>query len=140
MKHFLASLFLYCSFHAVGLSSVAFSQVSAPVEQLSFDDETVKTKDRTVDNILFEDDYFRISPVYPNPTEHVARFTYSLSKGYKARMVLRNALGSVEKIVVLNPNLTEVNLNLFNYKPGLYFYSIQYQGSTVASRTLIVKS
>jgi len=66
------------------------------------------------------------------------RFRYTLSKPSKARLVLYNALGQVEEVLVdkmVNPGVYELKPNKF-LPSGIYFIQLQTQEKTVTQKII----
>jgi hypothetical protein len=83
---------------------------------------------------------FSISPIFPNPTSSDAQLRYMLDPSADAQVILRNALGSIVKVYILNPAHNRIQLNLPELKPGMYIYSIKHNKETVVSKPLIIRS
>jgi len=82
----------------------------------------------------------RLSQVYPNPAGNTASFDYSLTGGIQtAKLEVHNLLGSVVKEAVLTEALGKVTLHISDLQEGMYFYTLNAGGKSVASGKLIVR-
>lgn len=76
---------------------------------------------------------------YPNPTSNRVTIEHNLNSNYgKTELVIRNITGSVLYSNPINGS-SKTNVSLEDFSAGIYFYSIENQGKTIATKKLIVK-
>lgn len=76
---------------------------------------------------------------YPNPATDKVSIEHNLSSNTgKTELVIRNITGAVLYSTPIN-GTTKTNVSLENFSAGIYFYSIENQGKTIATKKLIVK-
>ena len=76
---------------------------------------------------------------YPNPATEKVSIEHNLSSNTgKAELVIKNITGAVLYSSPIN-GTTKTDVSLENFSAGIYFYSIENQGKTIATKKLIVK-
>jgi hypothetical protein len=76
---------------------------------------------------------------YPNPATDKVSIEHNLSSNTgKAELVIKNITGAVLYSSPIN-GTTKTDVSLENFSAGIYFYSIENQGKTIATKKLIVK-
>lgn len=76
---------------------------------------------------------------YPNPATDKVSIEHNLSSNTgKTELVIKNITGAVLYSTPIN-GTTKTNVSLENFSAGIYFYSIENQGKTIATKKLIVK-
>ena len=76
---------------------------------------------------------------YPNPTSNRVTIEHNLNSNYgKTELVIRNITDSVLYSNPINGS-SKTNVSLEDFSAGIYFYSIENQGKTIATKKLIVK-
>ncbi|MEN7548954.1 T9SS type A sorting domain-containing protein [Rapidithrix thailandica] len=89
---------------------------------------------------LFVNNKIEISKIYPNPATSFAAFDYRLSDGgQKAKITIRNVLGSEIGVYELSPFENRVKFNLDTYNTGVYFYTLSLNDQTIVTRKFMVK-
>lgn len=76
--------------------------------------------------------------VYPNPANTHCTISYQLPTVANAQLKVYDMLGKVVEEYSLTDSQGNVSLQVKNYKPGIYFCSIEAGGKTVQTRKLIV--
>ena len=77
--------------------------------------------------------------VFPNPAEGNINFDYQLENNLQHSLIIYNTLGSRMKKIELNKFANNLNLNISDWKSGMYFYSIFKQDESKFNGRFIVK-
>lgn len=75
--------------------------------------------------------------VYPNPADDFLRVQYEVTKD--ASFELINLVGAKVYSTRLDAQSTEMELDLSNLNPGVYFYTLKSEGKVVISRKLVIR-
>jgi hypothetical protein len=79
------------------------------------------------------------SNAYPNPSDKVAYFDYSLEADLtNAKLVISNLLGAVVETLSIPANEDRIQINTAGLQNGLYICSLEVQKNVVATRKLII--
>jgi hypothetical protein len=79
------------------------------------------------------------SNAYPNPSDKVAYFDYSLQADLtNAKLVISNLLGAVVETVNIPASEQRIQINTAGLQNGLYICSLEVQNNVVATRKLII--
>jgi hypothetical protein len=92
------------------------------------------------DDKLFANDQIDVSNIYPNPANDVVNLNYViLSPDIKAKITIRNVLGSVIAETELLPHVKQVSIQMNEYAAGLYFYTLSINNKSVITKKFLVK-
>lgn len=84
----------------------------------------------------------KMSNVYPNPVTSAASFVtvdYKLPSGSNIGSIkVNNLLGTTVSVAELNRNEGSAQINVSNFKNGVYFYSLIINNSSVITRKFVV--
>lgn len=76
---------------------------------------------------------------YPNPATNRVTIEHNLNSNYgKSQLVIRNITGAELYSTPINGS-SKTNVSLENFTAGIYFYSIENQGKSIATKKLIIK-
>lgn len=78
---------------------------------------------------------------YPNPASSSVTVKYDINMPHfsSADLVVKNLMGATLYSTPLTNTSDKVVINLSDFSPGIYFYSIQQGGKTLLTKKLIVK-
>lgn len=80
-----------------------------------------------------------VSDSYPNPARSVAKVNYSLAQGWRnAEVKVYSMLGSLVKTVALTEDQGTLKLNVASLPAGMYFYTLEVNDQTVATKKMMV--
>ena len=83
---------------------------------------------------------FYLKEAAPNPAMNEVTFKYSFASGNKtASIQLFNVLGSKVKTIELNAQEEMVRINVTDFNPGVYFYTLTVDGVNKLSHRLVIK-
>lgn len=81
-----------------------------------------------------------ISDIYPNPATTAVNINFDMpSTVNTAKVQLINLLGSVVKEVNIEPNSSNLSMDISELKGGVYFYAVVINGDVYKTRKLLVK-
>ncbi|MDR2084390.1 MAG: T9SS type A sorting domain-containing protein [Bacteroidales bacterium] len=87
---------------------------------------------------IFEEKYE--TSVYPNPVIDVANFVYRLPEGQtNATLTIMSYTGNKLREINLPKNQNKISVNLSDLPTGIYLYSINSGGKTIATNKLVVQ-
>ncbi|MBK7572028.1 MAG: T9SS type A sorting domain-containing protein [Bacteroidetes bacterium] len=66
----------------------------------------------------------KVFSVYPNPTTGIINLTYEIENDQSGEIIITDALGVKKAVVKIDHNNSEMNINLSDLAPGIYYYSI----------------
>lgn len=77
---------------------------------------------------------------YPNPATENVTIQYETvdTKCSPAYLIIKNIMGSVVERIPLSENNGKLVLDISNYSPGLYFYSIESNGKLILTKKLVI--
>ncbi|HSI90856.1 MAG TPA: T9SS type A sorting domain-containing protein, partial [Adhaeribacter sp.] len=81
-----------------------------------------------------------LSNIYPNPASDKATVAYALKDAASVELTLTNIIGSKVRTLNLGKKAAgshELNLNISDLKPGVYFCTLK-AGDTVVTKRLVV--
>ncbi|MGE5318206.1 MAG: M14 family zinc carboxypeptidase [Chloroflexota bacterium] len=107
-----------------------------------FDDVTINMIDRTVNtnDLDVSSTLPYLSEGYPNPSNDVVKFNYSLKKSTtNGRILVSDISGRVLKTITLQANENQVSLNLGELKPGIYMCTLKSNEGSVSRKVSVVK-
>lgn len=97
------------------------------------DDPAVK-----VDEFDYKD--IVLSDVYPNPSVRIAQFDYKLkNQSVKARIAINSFIGNPIADYELDPERNSLPINVSDFNPGIYFYTLFLDNKNIVTKKLVVK-
>jgi hypothetical protein len=93
----------------------------------------------SADEPLFANEQISISSIFPNPATTVASIKYNMNSAVDAKIVLCNVLGSVLGEYRLVKDANQLNIATSELTPGVYFYTLSINGSSMVTKKVIVK-
>lgn len=94
------------------------------------------------ENKVDEFDYKEIilSDVYPNPSNRIAQFDYELKNTrIKARISINSFIGNPVADYELDPSRKSLVINVSDFNPGVYFYTLFLDNKNIVTKKLVVK-
>ncbi len=92
------------------------------------------------DDKLFANDQIDVSNIYPNPATDVVNINYSFMQAdVRAKITIRNVLGSVVAEEELSPQAKQIEIQVNEYTAGLYFYTLSINNKSVITKKFLVK-
>lgn len=77
---------------------------------------------------------------YPNPASGNVNINYSYNgNASDLQLVVKNLMGATVNIVPLDVNGDKVIMNVSEFTPGIYFYSLEADGRAIMTKKLLVK-
>lgn len=123
----------------VGSLIYRFSNVANPDDYTDLE-ISISVTERTIEGVLYSSDNLELSDVFPNPVSETAVFNYQLKDNSKeAKIVIHNVLGSVAGEYILSSFENRLKVDMENYNPGVYFYSLYLDNEGVATKKLVVR-
>ncbi|TDK44763.1 T9SS type A sorting domain-containing protein [Algoriphagus formosus] len=89
-----------------------------------------------------ESDYdaITISEVYPNPSNRVAQLDYKLKKRETlAKITINSFIGNPVAEYELDPDRSSLLINVSDFHPGVYFYTLFLDNKNIVTKKLVVK-
>ncbi|SFU19619.1 Por secretion system C-terminal sorting domain-containing protein [Algoriphagus locisalis] len=81
-----------------------------------------------------------LSDVYPNPSVRIAQFDYALkNKSIKARIAINSFIGNPIANYELDPDRNTLAINVSDFNPGVYFYTLFLDNKNIVTKKLVVK-
>lgn len=77
--------------------------------------------------------------VYPNPADDFLRVQYQVGKGKDNTFELINLVGATVYQTALSADQTEIQLDLSDIRPGVYFYVLKGDGEVQMCKKLVVR-
>jgi hypothetical protein len=93
-------------------------------------------------NKIDESDYdaITISEVYPNPSNRVAQLDYKLKKRETlAKITINSFIGNTVAEYELDPERSSLLINVSDFNPGVYFYTLFVDNKNIVTKKLVVK-
>lgn len=92
------------------------------------------------DDKLYSSTQIDISNIYPNPAHDVVKFSYTLlDPALKAKITIRNVLGSVIAEEELSHETRQLDIQVNEYTAGMYFYTLSINNKSVITKKFLVK-
>lgn len=118
----------YCFYDASNISD----SVCVNIRYSALDPNSVKKNNKS------EEKGF-LNNAYPNPANTFATVEYTLPRTAKsARLVISNMIGSTVKEFNINNSKGVIVIPVSQLDNGFYFYSLQADGNTIATKRLVV--
>ncbi|NVK49697.1 MAG: T9SS type A sorting domain-containing protein [Cyclobacteriaceae bacterium] len=89
-----------------------------------------------------ESDYdaIRISDVYPNPSNRIAQLDYVLKQPRaNAKITINSFIGNPVAEFELDPDQNTLVINVSDFHPGVYFYTLFVDNKNIVTKKLVVK-
>ncbi len=81
-----------------------------------------------------------LSDVYPNPSNRIAQFDYEYKNPkVKARIAINSFIGNPVAEYELDPNRKSLVINVSDFNPGVYFYTLFLDNKNIVTKKLVVK-
>lgn len=81
-----------------------------------------------------------ITDIYPNPAQRVAQVDYQVKdKSVEARIAINSFIGNPVQSYVLDPERNTLLINVSDFNPGVYFYTLFVGNKNVVTKKLVVK-
>lgn len=93
-------------------------------------------------NKISEFDYedLSLSDVYPNPSNRVAHFDYLIkNRSAVARISINSFIGNPVAEYQLDPERNTLQVNVSDFNPGVYFYTLFVDNKNIVTKKLVVK-
>ncbi|PZX50700.1 putative secreted protein (Por secretion system target) [Algoriphagus ratkowskyi] len=91
-----------------------------------------------VDEFDYKD--IMLSDVYPNPSVRIAQFDYNIkNQSVKARIAINSFIGNPIADYDLDPDRNALVINVSDYNPGIYFYTLFLNNKNIVTKKLVVK-
>lgn len=88
----------------------------------------------------FSSDILTLSDVYPNPSQRVAQLDYYiLDKNSNARIAINSFIGNPVADYTLDPERNTLVINVSDFNPGVYFYTLFVDNKNIITKKLVVK-
>ncbi len=80
-----------------------------------------------------------ISNAYPNPANHNFSVNYQLNGNTKGELIINDLLGKEIQRIAVNEKEGNVVVNTSQLTAGIYFYSLQVDGSKITTKKVIIE-
>ncbi|MFC3879292.1 T9SS type A sorting domain-containing protein [Algoriphagus namhaensis] len=88
----------------------------------------------------FTHDAISITDVYPNPSQRIAQIDYEIKdQDVKARIAINSFIGNPIQSYTLDPERNTLLINVSDFNPGVYFYTLFVDNKNVVTKKLVVK-
>ncbi|GGZ28424.1 hypothetical protein GCM10007049_21750 [Echinicola pacifica] len=78
--------------------------------------------------------------VYPNPSNRVAQIDYSIKNpNANIKLLINSFIGNPIQEITLSPRQKTVLINVSDFNPGVYFYTLIVNGENIITKKLVVK-
>lgn len=92
------------------------------------------------EDLLFVSDKLRVLNAYPNPANEYTEIDYQMSAGVgTAKISLYNVIGNNVAEYDLDKNDRQLRIQTREMPTGVYFYRLQLEGKTVATKKLLIR-
>ncbi|OYX12953.1 MAG: hypothetical protein B7Z16_16240 [Algoriphagus sp. 32-45-6] len=82
----------------------------------------------------------QLSEIYPNPSNRIAQLDYEVvNPKAKAKITINSFIGNPIAEYELDPNRTSLVINVSDFQPGVYFYTLFVDNKNVVTKKLQVK-
>ncbi len=82
----------------------------------------------------------KLSEIYPNPSNRIAQLDYELvNPKTKAKITINSFIGNPIAEYELDPERNSLVINVTDYQPGVYFYTLFVDNKNVVTKKLQVK-
>ncbi|MBB6325914.1 hypothetical protein FHS59_001542 [Algoriphagus iocasae] len=98
----------------------------------------VSNPNKKVDEFDYKD--LILSDVYPNPSNRIAQLDYQLKNpNAKAKIAINSFIGNPVAEYELDPDRTSLVINVSDFNPGVYFYTLFVDNKNIVTKKLQVK-
>lgn len=98
----------------------------------------VEDSDVKVDEFDYKD--IVLSDVYPNPSVRTAQFDYNFkNQSVKARITINSFIGNPIADYELVPERNTLAIDVSDFNPGIYFYTLFLDNKNIVTKKLVVK-
>lgn len=141
MKKILLILTITFSYFGIYAQSVIdFSEISLrQKETIIYDYSYTNTSNDIAQEYLIDAKKLKLHPAYPNPAKSFIFFSYALAQNSRASIKIHNVLGSEIAEYELNPNNEKLKIHVDQFDAGVYFYTIELDGKSLATKKMIIK-
>jgi len=88
----------------------------------------------------FEHEAISLTDVYPNPSQRIAQIDYDLKQGdVDARISINSFIGNPVSSYDLEPGQNTLVINVSDFNPGVYFYTLFVNNKNIVTKKLVVK-
>lgn len=82
----------------------------------------------------------KLSEIYPNPSNRIAQLDYELmNPKASAKIAINSFIGNPIAVYDLDPNRNSLVINVTDFQPGVYFYTLFVDNKNVVTKKLQVK-
>lgn len=97
-------------------------------------------KEKVQEGMFYASDDVQLSDVFPNPVKENAIFNYNyINTEKEARLVIHSVLGSIISEFDLSPYESRLSIEVNDYNPGVYFYTLYIDNEGVATKKMVVR-
>jgi hypothetical protein len=98
----------------------------------------VSNAENRVDEFDYKD--VILSDVYPNPSNRIAQLDYKYKNSkVKAKIAINSFIGNPVAEYDLDPSRKSLVINVSDYNPGVYFYTLFLDNKNIVTKKLVVK-
>ncbi len=98
----------------------------------------VTNPNASIDDFDYED--LILSDVYPNPSNRVAQIDYKIkNRQVKAKITINSFIGNPVGEYELDQERSSLVINVSDFKPGVYFYTLFVDNKNIVTKKLVVK-
>lgn len=98
----------------------------------------VLNPDKKVDEFDYKE--LTLSDVYPNPSNRIAQLDYKLKfPNIEAKIAINSFIGNPVAEYVLDPERNSLVINVSDFNPGVYFYTLFVDNKNIVTKKLVVK-
>ncbi len=88
----------------------------------------------------YENEEISLTDVYPNPSQRIAQIDYEIKDfGVEARIAINSFIGNPVASYDLNPEINTLVINVSDFNPGVYFYTLFVDNKNIVTKKLVVK-
>ncbi|WP_137402419.1 T9SS type A sorting domain-containing protein [Echinicola rosea] len=78
--------------------------------------------------------------VYPNPSNRIAQIDYQIKNpNANIKLLINSFIGNPIEELTLSPQQKTVLINVSDFNPGVYFYTLMVNGKNIVTKKLVVK-
>tara|TARA_R100000482_G_scaffold83953_1_gene33374 strand:+ start:1247 stop:1930 length:684 start_codon:yes stop_codon:yes gene_type:complete len=98
----------------------------------------VNNPNKKADGFDYED--LTLSDVYPNPSNRIAQLDYDIkNEKAKAKITINSFIGNPVAEYELDPERNTLVINVSDFNPGVYFYTLFVNNKNIVTKKLVVK-
>ncbi|GAB3647440.1 hypothetical protein GCM10028791_09420 [Echinicola sediminis] len=81
-----------------------------------------------------------IGSIYPNPSNRIAQIDYQIKNpNANIKLVINSFIGNPIEELTLSPQQKTLLINVSDFNPGVYFYTLIVDGKNIVTKKLVVK-